>query len=324
MNRLRIYVDLAMPSEVREHLEMETVAHELVFPAKSVTSVLAQGELDPQFATVDIAFGQPDPRAIAEAQQLKWIHISSSGITRYDNPEFRALAARRQIVVSNSASVFQEPCAVHALSFMLAQARKLPLALSSRESSGTNQWNTLRQSSSTLRGETVVIVGYGAIGARLAELLRPFEMNVVACRRQPRGDEGISVIPLNKLDQSLASADHVMNILPDSRETKRLFDQKRFASMKQGAVFYNIGRGATVDQSALGDALRSGRLSAAWLDVTDPEPLPEDHSLWSAPNCFITPHIAGGHLNETGTLVRHFLDNLNRFLRGELLKDRVM
>ena len=175
-----------------------------------------------------------------------------------------------------------------------------------------------------MRGETVVIAGYGAIGTRLAELLRPLGMNVVGCRRRPRGDEGIPVIPLDKLDQSLAAADHVMNILPDSPETRHLFDQKRFALMKPGAVFYNIGRGATVDQSALNDALRSGRISTAWLDVTEPEPLPENHFLWSAPNCFITPHIAGGHLNETGTLVRHFLDNLNRFLRGQPLKDRVM
>ena len=94
--------------------------------------------------------------------------------------------------------------------------------------------------------------------------------------------------------------------------------------MKPGVVFYNIGRGKTVDQNALLEALRSRHLEAAWLDVSDPEPLPPDHPLLSAPNCFITPHTAGGHRNEAETLVRHFLDNFQRFLNNTPLNDRIM
>jgi phosphoglycerate dehydrogenase-like enzyme len=94
--------------------------------------------------------------------------------------------------------------------------------------------------------------------------------------------------------------------------------------MKPGAIFYNIGRGTTVNQASLLDALRSGHLKAAWLDVTEPEPLPDNHPLWAEPNCFITPHIAGGQTGEARTLVRHFLQNLQRFVRGEPLLDRVM
>lgn len=115
-----------------------------------------------------------------------------------------------------------------------------------------------------------------------------------------------------------------MNILPDSADTRNFFGRERLSKVKLGAVFYNIGRGVTVDQAALNDALCSGHLAAAWLDVTEPEPLPDPHPLWSAPNCFITPHTAGGHTNETGTLVEHFLANLDRFVRGEPLRDRVM
>ena len=95
-------------------------------------------------------------------------------------------------------------------------------------------------------------------------------------------------------------------------------------ALKSGAVFYNIGRGTTVDQAALLDALRSGRLAASWLDVTDPEPLPDNHPLWAEPQCFITPHVAGGHAEEAKTLVRHFLKNLDRFVHGLPLLDRVM
>jgi len=324
MKRLRIFVDLALSPAVRQRLESGVGAHDLVYPQKPVVSVLAKGDPDPQFETVDIAFGQPDLESIAQAKQLKWIHISSSGITRYDTPEFRASMTARQIPVSNSASVFQEACAVHAFSFMLAHARKLPRALSTRTSNLTPEYRELRATSGTLRGETILIVGYGAIGARLAELLQPLGMNIIACRRKPRGDEGLPVIALDALEHALGSADHVMNILPESVETKGFFGRERFSRLKRGAVFYNIGRGATVDQAALNEVLRTGHLAAAWLDVTEPEPLPDEHPLWSAPNCFITPHTAGGHGDEVGTLVQHFLGNLDRFLRGEPLNDRVM
>ena len=114
----------------------------------------------------------------------------------------------------------------------------------------------------------------------------------------------------DQLADTLANTDHVVDILPESAETRHFFNAARFASIKPGAIFYNIGRGTTVDQEALLNALRSKRIASAWLDVTEPEPLPDDHPLWSEPNCFITPHVAGGHADEAKTLVRHFLKNL--------------
>jgi len=321
----KIFVDLATPPSALEVLQAGTQGHQLVFPQKPISSVLASPELDPQFATVDIAFGQPDPRAIAEAPHLKWVHVSSSGITRYDNAQFRALMAQRKIPVTNSAGVYDEACAVHALSFMLAQARNLPAALKSRAANGSNEWLALRGSSSTLREQTALILGFGAIGKRLVELLRPFEMKILAYRRKARGDESVPVVTPDQLARTLShNADHIINILPDNQESRHFFNASRFAVLKPGAVFYNIGRGTTVDQSALLDALQSGRLKAAWLDVTDPEPLPDGHPLLAAPNCHITPHIAGGHVDETKTLVRHFLKNFERFTRSEPLIDRVM
>ena len=93
--------------------------------------------------------------------------------------------------------------------------------------------------------------------------------------------------------------------------------------MSKGAIFYNVGRGTTVDQEALLDALQSGALGAAYLDVCTPEPLPPDHPLWSAPNCHVTPHSAGGHAGESERLIRHFTENLRRFAEGAALVDRV-
>jgi phosphoglycerate dehydrogenase-like enzyme len=115
-----------------------------------------------------------------------------------------------------------------------------------------------------------------------------------------------------------------VNLLPANPESVGFMSPARFAAMKKGSAFYNIGRGATVDQNALLAALRSGHLAESWLDVTDPEPLPTKHPLRHLPNCFITPHIAGGHQNEPEMLVHHFLRNFHRFLRGGPLLDRVL
>jgi len=321
---VKIYVDLALSPDALALLREGTAGHELIFPSKPATSVLAKPEPDPQFASAEIAFGQPDTDAIEKAEHLKWIHVSSSGITRYDNDRFRALMAARRVAVSNSAGVYCEACAVHMFSFIVAQARKLPVSLQTREPNGSPVWNALRHASSTLRGETVLILGYGAIGKRLAELLRPLGVQLMAYRRKARGDEGMPVVTLAELPGALQQAQHVVNILPDSEHTRHFFNTGRFASIKAGAVFYNIGRGSTVDQNALVAALRSGHLQAAWLDVTDPEPLPDDHPLRHEPNCYITPHVAGGHPHEVVSLVRHFLENFQRFTRGEPLTDRVM
>ncbi len=323
MNKLRIYVDFTMTASAANLLREGTADHQLIFAPAPTASILAGAQPDSQFATVHVAFGQPDPRAVAEAPQLQWIHISTSGITRYDNPEFRAMIARRNIPLSNSASVYGEPCAQHALSFILAQSRNLPRALQTRTANGTPAWNDLRSSCIPLRDQTVLIVGYGTIGKRLTELLRPFGVGIVACRRRARGDEGVPILNESELAPALAKADHVVNILPDSAATRGFFNADRFSMMKSSAVFYNIGRGATIDQEALLDALRTRRIQAAWLDVTEPEPLPDDHPLWGQPNCFITPHVAGGHVDEAGSLVRHFLNNLDRFVRGEPLLDRI-
>ena len=265
----------------------------------------------------EILFGQPDPGATEAAN---WIHVSSAGYTRYDTDAFREGLRSRGAVLSNSSSVFDEPCAQHLLAMMLAFARRLPQAVGDRSWPGER----MRAASRLLQDQRVLIVGYGAIGRRLVELLAPFRLDVVAVRRTVRGDEGVPTFPIEDLDGLLPGADQVANILPANASTDGLFDAGRFGLMKPEALFYNIGRGTTVDQRALAEALRAGRLAGAYLDVTDPEPLPPEHPLWSAPNLFVTPHSAGGHAGEEGRLVRHFLANLRRFEAGEPLLDRVV
>ena len=319
----KIYVDFALDGDLLQHLKSNTQGHELLLP-KNPASCLSMGEAEDSILDADIIFGQPRPEDVAKSESIKWIQISSSGYTRYDTPEFRALMQSRGMMLTNSASVYNEACADHLLSSMLAQSRLLPYGLLSQAATGSDEWLKLRSGSIPLRGQRVVILGYGAIGKRLVQLLAPYEMQLSAYRRTPRGDEGIPVLDTAGLPAALAKAEHIVNILPDSPATRSFFDSDRFAQCRRGAVFYNIGRGTTVDQTSLADALKSGPIRQAWLDVTDPEPLPKDHELRLLPNCFITPHTAGGFNGEMAACLQHFIENLSRFAHNEDLKDRVI
>jgi phosphoglycerate dehydrogenase-like enzyme len=174
-----------------------------------------------------------------------------------------------------------------------------------------------------LDGDNVVILGYGAIARRLVALLAPFRLNIVALRRKPTGDEKVPTYRIEEVSSHLSDCDHLFNILPASESTHKFVDSTILGQLKAGAAFYNVGRGTTVDQTALVEALRCGQISVAMLDVTDPEPLPHDHPLWKAPNCTITPHIAGGMQGEDLALVNHFLANLTRLESGQELLDTV-
>jgi len=158
----------------------------------------------------------------------------------------------------------------------------------------------------------------------LTELLAPFGVKLYAVRRSVRSEVGVHVIPEEKISAVLPLADHVVNILPDNDSTRNYVNARRLACCKPGARFYNVGRGTTVDQSALLEALQSGRLGAAYLDVFDPEPLPPNHPLWTAPNCHITPHTAGGRADQDEAIVRHFLANLAAFEGKQPMTDRVI
>lgn len=324
MAKYRIHVDFPFKGHVLELIRSETSGHEVTFSSGYAATVLATTDLRPEFINAEIAVGQPMLPEIAQAPHLRWVHVTSAGITRYDTLEFRAQAAARGLALSNSSQVYAQPCAEHVFSFMLAQSRALPVTLDARVKNATPEWWAARARMTSLQGSSILIVGYGSIARKLVEFLAPFQPYIIAYRRHPRGDEGVPTIFASGLAEALTSADHVVNILPASEETNHFFNAERLAAMKPGAAFYNIGRGTTVDQGALAEALITGHLGAAWLDVTEPEPLPDDHPLRHTTNCFITPHIGGGQQNEEEAVARHFLQNLRRFEKGESLVDRVI
>jgi phosphoglycerate dehydrogenase-like enzyme len=297
--------------------------HRLIRSEVIVNNLVA-GQPDPLLVDADIAFGQPDTGQIMELSRLKFVQLSSAGYARYDRADVRDALKRRGAMLCNSSAVFSEPCAQHVLAYLLAGARQLPTAMTDQLGAKTWRDRIIRSTSSLLNGQTILIIGFGSIGRRLAELIAPLHMKAIAVRRHARGDEPIPVRAMAELDQLLPEADHIVNILPASGDTDRVFDAARFARMKPGAIFYNIGRGATVDQLALAATLTAGHLAAAFLDVTVPEPLPANDPLWTTPNCYITPHTAGGAKDEFDRAVEHFLENLSRFSSGKPLLDRVV
>lgn len=301
-----------------------TRGHKLLFSADASASVLDAGRPDPQLAIADVAFGQPDAAQCLATTQLRWVEVTTAGYTRYDTPEFREAFRARGAAFSNVSEVFADPCAQHLLAMMLALGRQL--LPSYRDQLGDHAWHYAerRYDSRLLTGQSVLMLGYGAIGRRLAELLAPFGMTLTAVRRQTRSERGVRIIPEENVSSALAQADHVVNILPDNASTRNYVNARRLACFKPGARFYNVGRGSTVDERALLDALRSGRIGEAYLDVFDAEPLPVDHPFWTLPNCFITPHTAGGRHDQDTAIVKHFLRNLAALQKGGAMVDRIV
>jgi len=171
-----------------------------------------------------------------------------------------------------------------------------------------------------LHGKKVLLVGYGAIGKQIERLLAPFE---VALTRVARGAHTApEVHPVSELDSLLPQAEIVILILPSNAETKGLIGRQQIALMRQGALLVNAARGPIVDTGALVEALKAGRIRAA-LDVTDPEPLPEDHPLWSCPNVLITPHVAGSTPQFAPRALATAADELRRYMRGEPMQNVV-
>jgi phosphoglycerate dehydrogenase-like enzyme len=322
MNELTIWANPFLTQSAEEYLTGATKLHRLVIGGKA-EHVLDPGIEDNRLLEADIAFGQPDPATVVRSKKLRWIHLSSAGYAPFDSPEFRNALKAHSTMLTNSSGVFDEPCAQHLMAWLLADARLLYPSYDNQK--GTHAWpqNDLREKTRLLADQTILIVGYGAIGRRLSELLEPYGVRVTGYRRSPQPESPIRIVGPEQLSSELAKADHVINILPQSPETRFFFNAERLSQIKAGARYYTIGRGATTDQEVLLACLNSGHLSAAYLDVTTPEPLPSTHPLWSTPNCFITPHTAGGHADETLRIVKHFVHNLRRFEHGQTLVDRV-
>ncbi|TYC68206.1 dihydrofolate reductase [Streptomyces sp. CB01881] len=190
------------------------------------------------------------------------------------------------VTLCNATGVHEASTAEHAVTLLLAALRRIPDLVRAQQA---QQWVTGFRPA--LADRTVLLLGYGAIGAAVEARIAPFECRVLRVARTARQSPRGPVQPLGRLPLLLPQADAVVLTLPLTAQTRGLVDAAVLARLKDGALVVNVGRGAVVDTDALLAELRSGRLAAA-LDVTDPEPLPPGHPLWTAPNTLISPHAA--------------------------------
>jgi phosphoglycerate dehydrogenase-like enzyme len=262
----------------------------------------------------------PIDTILAAAPRLRWLHQRGAGIDRIATPRLVA----SDVVVTNGSGNHAPNIAEHVLALMLAFARGLPGLIRAQQQ---RRWQSpAAHDVFELSGQTLALVGVGAIGSAIAQRASALGMEVVGVRRSAAGtaSAGIArVVGIDALDSVLAVADHVAVSLPLTAATRGLFSTERLAAMKRGAYLYNVGRGATVDPAALLDALRSGRLAGAGLDVTEPEPLPAESALWAEPGVIVTAHSSGLTPRSFERYQRLLLDNLLRFARGEPLLNLV-
>ncbi len=278
---------------------------------KSVETVATEDIFD-----ADAILGNLPPKLLKDAKKLKWLQSSMAGTDAYLGgvlPE--------GVKLTNVTGAFGLAISEHMVATVFTLYKKLHLY---RDNQNRSQWldrGTVKQ----IEGSTVLTVGLGDIGGNFAKKMKALGAYTIGVRRKDisKPDYIDELILQNDLDKVLPRADIVALALPNTAETKGLFNRERIYNMKDGATLINVGRGNAVDTEALCDALEDGKLYAASLDVTDPEPLPSDHRMWKIENALITPHISGFfHLRKTyENIVDIFIENLSRFLDGKELEN---
>ena len=253
---------------------------------------------------------------------LRWVQTLTAGVDHVLN-----LHPRAQIIVANGKGLHDAPTAELALALLLSAVRRLHVF---RDAQSMSTWDRDAyqqalegQSLMTLEGARVLIVGMGAIGLEIARRLQPFGALVegVAINAGTRG--GFTTHALSNLDALLPNVDAVILVLPNTPQTVGLLSKERLALMKKTAWIVNIGRGNAIDETALLAALEARSIGGAALDVTEREPLPSDSALWHAPNCIITPHVAGGGPNWARKASALLQRNAAAFAEGRALENVV-
>lgn len=242
---------------------------------------------------------------------FRWFHTCTAG---YDNPFFQTLLDRG-VTLTNSPGLHARPMAEWVFGAILAQAKN---SVAHQASQRRHEWR--RERSDELTGRTVGIVGLGGIGLEVARLAKAFEMRVMGTKRRLIEHDQVDVVlPPERLHELLAESDYVVLAAPLTDATRGMMGRAEYAAMKTSATLINVARGGLIDEPALIEALHEGQIAGAALDVAAEEPLPPDAALWEARNCVVTPHISQGSPHSLGRTTEHFLENLDRYVRGDAL-----
>jgi len=266
----------------------------------------------------DIILGNVPPKMLAGVTKLKWLQLNSAG------PDAYLHCMPEGVILTNSTGAYGLAISEHLLAMLLMLQKKLHLYYLDQKN---HDW-TDEGKVTSIEGAHALVVGLGNIGGDFGRKLHALGATVCGITRsgeRPVGSEDwlAEIHTMDALDELLPRCEIVALALPGGPATTRLFDARRLSLMKKGAFLLNVGRGTVIDTEALCDALESGHLGGAGVDVTDPEPLPPNHRLWDMPNAIVTPHVSGFyHLPETfERVVRIAAANLARYAKGEPLQN---
>lgn len=300
-------------------LARDEIAHRLRHSAVDLTVVDDLSGLAPALAEAEVLvmpghfYKKEVARAVqSSAGKLRFIQLLTAG---YDGLEIHGIPA--DVTVASNGEVLSPVVAEHGVALLLALTRNLPHTLLNQQRRAWDKTPMLRMRS--LQGMRVAIVGFGSIAREFARRIRPFGVHIVGINRSgrphPLADE---MVEIEALDRVLPQADVVVLTLPYSPAMHRLFNARRLALCKSGALLVNLARGALIDQAAIAAALQTGLIGGFATDVADPEPLAADDPLWQAPNVIITPHIAGNDGPSGHVRLADFVGaNLDRYAAGQ-------
>ena len=285
--------------------------------APQATVLVATKErLIQELADAEVFYGWHSPEVFAHAPKLRWIQSTAAGLEKLLTPEIVA----RGLTITNASGIHASAVAETAWALTLTIGRGLHTYVR-QQGPHVWKWTTLYD----MFGGTAGIIGLGGIGRQFARVARAFDMRVIAVDPHPTAKPAdvAELWTMDRLPDLLRQSDVVLVSCPYTPQTHYLIDRDRLALMKPTGILVNIARGGIVDEAALADALRAGRLAGSGLDVTEVEPLPADSPLWDAPNLVLSPHCGGVSSHRVRKLIEFFCDNLRRYQAGQPLLNLV-
>lgn len=295
--------------DIHERIYRERLVAE--FPQLDVRGARNKEETPQRLPDVDvlIAFGTSiDNEVLDRLVNLKWIQSLATGVDHF----LRWPGLKPDILITSGRGIHGASMRETVAYLMLAASRD---AVGEVERKHEHRWE--RRLWSLLEGKTAVVAGSGVAGSAIGKLCQAFGMRAIGLTRTPRAVEGFDeVMHTGRLVEAAARADYLIDVLPATDNNANLFDKSVFGAMKKSAYFINVGRGDTIDEPALIEALRNGTIAGAGLDVFSQRPLPPDSPLWDLPNVFMTPHIGGYFIEYEDYALPIILENMRLFLAG--------
>lgn len=310
MHKVLVVMDV-----LKEHKEvLESVSSELDFRYKSRNDLTPSDVKD-----VEIIIGNLEPKLLKFCENLKLLQLNNAGTEGFTAEGVIPDGA----ILTNASGAYGLAISEHMIASLMCLMKKLDLYKLNQEKHLWKDEGPVK----AIYGSKTLVVGFGDIGSEFALRMNALGSEVKAIRKNilSKPDYIKSLHTMDDFYACLKEADIVATCLPGNSETQNVFDSNAFSNMKDGAYLINVGRGSAIDTDALCEALISGKIGGAILDVTSPEPLPEDHKLWDMPNVLLTPHVSGGyHVKAThDRIIEIAARNLKHFILGEAFENIV-